>query len=89
MQVQLQQIAQGHLQSSWNISKDGDATVFLGNLAQSLTTLKVILFLYVELEFPIFQLVTFHHLLSCLCTPLQEALFHLPYTLLLGSCKQQ
>lgn len=44
VQVQLEQVTQDHLLSSWTISKDADATVFLGNLAQGLTTLKGVFF---------------------------------------------
>lgn len=56
MQVQLEQVAQGHLQLSWSISKNGDATVFLGNLAQCLTTLKVIFFFILNWNVPYFGL---------------------------------
>lgn len=44
VKVQLEQVTPGHLQSSWTVSKDADATVFLGNPAQCLTTIKVIFF---------------------------------------------
>lgn len=86
--VQLEQVTQGHLQSSWTVSKDADATVFLGNLAQCLTTLKVI-----SAPPPLIlnwnSSACVRWLLSCPCARLQGALFHLPFTLLLGCCRQQ
>lgn len=86
VQVQLEWVTQGHLQSSWTVSKDADATVFLGNLAQCLTTLKVISFSLISSWN---SSACVHCLLSCPCAPLEGALFHLPCTLSLGCCRQQ